>query len=223
MKQDDVQIPSSNLIDLDNTYSQTHNSSPTNNPRNKNLDGTPHVSNRSSNESSTSNVLTNIDTKSNTKNNGEDESSLQSDKPDTTKKITPLPLSNLSSNVLHEEGNVYLNLAKVLLVIVVIVAMLYVVYWVLQNVYKIDLLQKGKEWVGMDIFSSTPTGQSLYENTSPPTPPSHDVDMLQYNTNVSPAPHADGTYNTSSQGVQMKKKLSDKSISALLDLMANIK
>ena len=105
-----------------------------------------------------------------------------------------------------------------LLVIVVIVAMLYVVYWVLQNVYKINILEKGKELLGMNGSSqgSTTVSQSVLQ-------PQETPDVPQYLTRVSPAPHADGAYNTTNGGVQMKNTLTDKSVSALLDLMANIK
>lgn len=231
MTQDDVQVPSSQLIDVDHpsTTKKTLSNSKTHKDTSKikNVDGTPHL-NYKSNQKSTSKQDTDASTHASThvsnetkKNKQQQHSIEQNHHPDNTPATQTVVLTDAQQSPLQEEGSIYINIAKVLLVLVVILALFYVAYWVLQNVYKIDIVEQGKQWLGMKasspVFSPSNTSSPIVETTDMSSLP-----LFSTPSSNHVAPHADGVHNMSTQGSHMKNALSDKSVSTLLDLMANV-
>lgn len=185
-----------------------------------------------------------------------------------------------ASSITEPPKNVFLNVARVLMVIVVLLSVLYLVYWVLQNIYGIDLWESLKEVCGWSSLSkqfATPLSEwNSKQNTShvsnapttnntnntielSDTPQQHTMtdlpntnhhnlpanqnvsasiiepikNMFGMDSNTVPsqaqAPHADGRFHSpysgplTKEGTEMKKTLSDKTVSTLLDMMAQIK
>ena len=224
MTQDDVQVPSSHLIDVDHpsTTQKTRSNSKTHKDTSKikNLDGTPHL-NHKPNQKSTSKQDTDDSSHVSNETKQQQHSIEQNHHPDNTPATQTAVLTDAQQSPLQEEGSIYINIAKVLLVLVVILALFYVAYWVLQNVYKIDIVEQGKQWLGMkassQVFSPSNTSSPIVETTDMSSLP-----LFSTPSSNHVAPHADGVHNMSTQGSHMKNALSDKSVSTLLDLMANV-
>jgi hypothetical protein len=238
MTHDDVQVPSSYQIDLGTNTAATNlsptPSQPTRQRRRRptttgaqNQDGTPHVA-PPPRPSSTDTHSANAEEAE----EADDTVAGRADNhPPTLAVAASTRTTTQPAGVGSQEGSVYLNIAKVLLVLVVVIALLYVVYWVVHNVYKIDLVETVAEYVGLQPPT---TGNVVGGNAPPPPPPDSmrsssstqvmpEPEPLHYYSNDNTtAPHADGAYQASAHGAQMKSTLSDKSVSALLDLMANV-
>lgn len=200
------------------------------------------------------------------------------------------------------DSNVYLQIARVLFAIVILLSIVYLIYWILQNIYDIDPMQSINKWVSTSPLSnlskplneltasvatagattaiaantvlsstdtpqqqqqqpssplsqpfennasSTTTEQPLTATTSSSNPPNSNADNKSTLSSLfaplsnlfrlsesNLAPHKDGVSDhtvqpqmtplqgpLTSDGMQMKNTLSDKSVSVLLDLMAKI-
>lgn len=195
--------------------------------------------------------------------------------PDTTSTPTR------SEQTATTTDNVYLQVARALLIVVIGLSLAYLVYWVLQNVFGIDPMAKINALVEASPLSNlgkplnalvatavatsvapavqptdakSPTPAPAPEPTPLPTPPplgnnasAPETTPIPSSTSassllaplrqllsqapmLSSAPHKDGVTQPSGQyqgplsaeGSHMKKKLEDKTVSALLDLMSQI-
>jgi len=207
----------------------------------------------------------------------------------------PLPPTSTTTPA-PTTDNVYLRVARVLLIAVILLSVAYLIYWIMQNVYDIDPIAKLTSLVEATPLAnfSKPLNQlattgatvgatvlaSGAMNTTPPntqhTPDQRQLSALEYSnteapsnvgdsgdtneeptqtptsepsppqqppqkglssilgplqemfrqTNTASAPHTDGISRhpvpLTAQGTQMKKTLTDKSVSVLLDMMSQI-
>lgn len=224
MTEDDVQTPSPNTLDLNPLSSQqiapsTQDSAQDSAITSRNRDGTPHLSSTLTSDSSTTtrNKMSQSPKVGDVTHNTTTSNDVSDDvvvSPTSSKHSELSPSTTPAVASLREEGNVYLRIAQVLLVIVVVIALLYVVYWIIQNVYKIDLWNICTQWW---------TGQQPRPLTLVDTPHHNDTVSFDVPTLSSSAPHADGVRGGMNSGHDMKKTLSDQSVSTLLDLMTTFK
>ena len=209
-------------------------------------------------------------------NESDTDTRVMSNKKKNTSKSSPMSSESAQTNTsntepntesnteIPESDNVFLKIANVLLVVVILLVVAYLVYWVIENVYNInvynyikhalfgqsnsvsagamasvaaasaaastlvqDKTQKSHVPASSKQYAFTPTTASTYptnsNNTSKnmPLPVSHTLTPHLASFDLpSSAPHA---RNSSNVGESMKQRLSDKSISALLEEMSKIR
>ena len=134
--------------------------------------------------------------------------------------VSPSPESSPSTD------SFYMRVARFLLGIIVVMVIGYMVYWVLVNVFGIDLL----EWTTTTTTDtlSTDTASSS-TNSSATIPPSSDVSSVYPpSPNTPPVAHSGETPAgvvevATGDGRILRKHLTDNTAAALLDMMTSVK
>ena len=121
----------------------------------------------------------------------------------------------------------YMRVARFLLGVIVVMVIGYMVYWVIVNVFGIDLL----EWTTTTTTDtpSTDTAAPSSTNSSTTTPPSSDVSSVYPpSPNTPPVAHSGETPAgvmevATGDGRVLRKQLTDTTAAALLDMMTSVK
>lgn len=195
---------------------------------------------------------------------------LQTTADDTPDATNATDLTEVVPSSTESPNHVFLNVARVLIVVVLLLSIVYMIYWVLQNIYGIDIWESVKDvcgWTSLSKQFSTPlsewntfanttthvadtsTHNAMELSTTPLSNVAHGALPASQNVSASiiepiknmfgvdsnaglaqtQAPHADGVFlpqrsgPLTKEGSDMKKVLSDKTVSTLLDMMAQIK
>lgn len=118
----------------------------------------------------------------------------------------------------------YMRVARFLMVVIVLMVVGYVVYWVLANVFGIDLWEKAVAavWGGGGGAQGAPDAGEVAAQVVPTAAPTAAPTASSW-TKLFQSPFGTPPLQPEGDGAEMRTELSDKSAAALLDMMARVK